>query len=204
MCLDQFFGEVSPFQIIVSVVALITGIYTFYKSFLERSKIFLYMGDAVRIVVSPDGSVANLHLMCNLINKSIKAGTLHRLEVCVTDPNNTSHNFIWNLFYKYLAGGEQVQKESDIYPVAVPQKDSKLLFVGFQSDSEENIEWLIGRYKVRVNGWVNRKNLLQSSNLKTTFHIEITKDIVDGLKKPDPSGYKYIPVPIVEWKRQHR
>ena len=81
--LTQFFGDLSPFQIFVSLVALLTGIYTFYKSFLERAKISMYPGDAVRFIVSKDGPFSNFHLMCNLINKSTKVGTVHRLEVRV-------------------------------------------------------------------------------------------------------------------------
>jgi len=61
--------------------------------------------------------------------------------------------FIWDLLlyiYTYLPGGEQVQKESDIYPVAVPQKDSKLLFIGFQAEAEKSNRWSEGRYEIQV------------------------------------------------------
>ena len=203
--LAQFFGDLSPFQIFVSLVALLTGIYTFYKSFLERAKISMYPGDAVRLVVTPDGRASNLHLMCNLVNKGNKVGIVHRLEVQVLGPQNTTYNFIWNLFYKYLPGGQVVQKESDPYPVAVPQKDSKLLLVGFQSEAKESYKWSEGKYKFKVIGWVNRKHRLQASNLKSIFHIQITEDIIRQASEPTPpTSPVFITVPIIEWERQHR
>jgi hypothetical protein len=204
MNLAQFFGELSPFQIIISAVALITGIYTFYKNFLERSKIHLYPGDAVRIVVSQDCGASKMHLMCNLINNSTKVGTVHRLEVRVTNSQKVTYEFTWNHFYKYLPGGQQVQKESDIYPVAVFQKDSKLLFIEFQAETENAINWKEGQYKVQVIGWVNRKNRLLSSNLKSTFHIALTKFIIDQLSSPKVTQAIFITVPIIEWERQHK
>jgi len=103
MCIAQFFGELSPFQIIVSCVAFLTGIYTLYKSFLEKGRILVYPGDAIRIVVSPDGNVSKFHLMCNLINKGAKVGTVHRLEVKITNPQNSDNSFIWSLFYRYTS-----------------------------------------------------------------------------------------------------
>lgn len=204
MSLAQFFGDLSPFQIIVSVVALLTGSYTVYKSFLEKAKVSLYPGDAVRIVVSPDGSTSNFHLMCNLINKSTKVATVHRLEVHVLDPQNSKCAFTWNLFYKYLPGGQEVQKESDPYPVAVPQKDSKLLLAGFQSEGEQSCNWSEGRYEFRVIGWVNRKHRIQRSNLRSIFHIRITEDNLRQLSKPNQARPIYITVPVIEWERQHR
>lgn len=204
MCLARFFGDLSPFQIFVSAVALLTGIYTLYKSFLEKPKISLYPGDAVRIVVYPDGRASAFHLMCNLVNKTIKVGTVHRLEVRVLGPQRTTCNYIWGLFYKYLPGGQEVQKESDPYPVAVPQKDSKLLFVEFQAEANQSCKWPEGKYGFKVVGWVNRKHRLQSSNLKSTFQIQITEDIIRQLSKPDPTRPIFITVPVIEWERQHR
>ncbi len=203
--LAQFFGELSPFQIFVSVVALLTGIYTFYKSFLERAKLSMYPGDAVRFVSSSDSHASDFNLMCNLVNKSLKVGTVHRLEVRVSGPKNFTCDFTWNLFYRYQAGGESVEKESDIYPVAIPKMDSKLLLVGFQSEARQMFKWSEGRYKFKVVGWVNRKHRRKWSNLKSVFHIQITEEYYRHLSQPPPlKGSVYITVPIIEWERKHR
>ena len=144
--------------------------------------------------------------MCNLVNKSTKVGTVHRLEVQVLSPQNITYYFTWNLFYIYLPGGQQVQKESDIYPVSVPQKDSKLLYVGFQieTDVQKTFNWSEGIYEFQVIGWVNREHRLKSSNLKSIFHIHITEDIIKQLNQPVSYDPIYITVPVTEWERQHR
>jgi hypothetical protein len=203
--LAQFFGNLSPFQIIVSVVALLTAGYTCYKSWIEKAKISMYPGDAVRVVNSADGSFSNFHLMCNLINKTTKVGTVHRLEVRVSGPQNITCNFVWNLFYKYLPGGQTVEKETDPYPVAVPQKDSKLVLVAFQAEANQTRKWPEGRYEFKVIGWVNRKDRLQPSNLESTFHIQITEENIRQLSQPNPTtGPFFITVPVIEWEREHR
>jgi hypothetical protein len=204
----HFFGYLSPFQIIVSVVsvvAFLVSIFTFYKSFLQRVKLSMYPGDAVRFVISSDSHASDFYLMCNLVNKSPKVGIVHRLEVRVWGPQNFTCDYTWNLFYKYQVGGESVEKESDIYPVAVPKRDSKLLLVGFQAEAKQMFKWPEGRYKFKVIGWVNRKHRRQRSNLKSVFHIQITEEYHRQLNQsPSPKGSVYITVPIVEWERQHR
>ena len=207
ICLAQFFGDLSTFQIIVSALAAFAAFLslpTFYKTFIERVKLSLYPGDAVRIVLSPDGDTSAFHLMCNLINKTTKAGTVHRLEVRVSDPQKATRNFVWYLFYKYSPGGQGVEKEIDPYPVAVSPKDSKLIFVGFQADlAEQKCTWPEGEYKFEVIGWVNRKHRRKSSNLKSIFHTQITEEVIRQLGKPNPNNPIYITVPVIEWERRH-
>jgi hypothetical protein len=191
-------------QASVNIVAILTAIYTFYKSWIEKAKLSVYAGDAVRIVKSPDGSVSNLHLMCNLVNKTSKVGTVHRIEIQVSGPNNSRSSFVWNLIYKYLPGGQSVEKEIDPYPVAVPQRDSKLIFVGFQTEPNQNCKWSEGMYELKLVGWVNRKDRLQRSNLESVIHIQITADIIRQLSQPNPSNIPvFITVPVIEWERQH-
>ena len=86
MCLSQFFGDLSPFQVVVAAVAFATGLYTFYKSFLERARIRLFSADRVGFVISKDGGTTNIHLGINIVNEAIKTGTVHKLEVLVRPP----------------------------------------------------------------------------------------------------------------------
>ncbi|MGD0663305.1 MAG: hypothetical protein ABSD38_35115 [Syntrophorhabdales bacterium] len=203
MCLAQFFGNLSPFQIIVSAVALLTGAYTFYKSFLERAKISMYPGDAVRIVKPANQNDLYFHLMCNLVNGSTKVGTVHRLEVEVTGPQKTFCAFTWYQFYKYQEGAQSVGKDSDIYPVSVPKMDSKLLLVAFHADSKPGFEWREGEYEFKVLGWVNKEDRQEVSNLKSSvFRIQITPGKLKELSSAAVNSF--VTVPVVEWERQHR
>ncbi len=199
--LERFFGNLSPFQVVVSVVALATGAYTFYKSFLQRAKLSLFPGDAVRLVILKSGSVSAFNLMCNIVNTSMKTATLHRLEAEVVTPSREEYRFAWSLFYRYLEGGSTVQKETDIYPVAVARQDSKLLFVQFKAvPGIPSPNWPDGRYKFTVFGWVNRNDKRTSSNLNAKFHIDISPEKAQQLGPLQPQKKPVeIPIPVVEW-----
>lgn len=81
--MSQFFGTLSPFDVIVAFVAIVTGVYTFCKSFFESPKISLYPADTIGLVISPNGLISAFHLACNLVNSSAKTGTLHHLEIYI-------------------------------------------------------------------------------------------------------------------------
>ena len=127
MWLAQFFGDQSPFQIIVAVVAFATAVYTFYKSFLERARIRLVPGDRVGLVLSATGGCTTFHLRCSIVNHAVKTGTLHRLEARITTPAAVSHFYEWNLFFAYVPGTLNVQPAGHPIPVSVPGKSSQLL-----------------------------------------------------------------------------
>jgi len=120
MAASKFFGDLSLFQIIVSVVALITGAYTFYKSFIERAKLVLYPGDQVGLVISQRQASYKFHLRCNLVNSSTKMATVHRLEGRIRSPNGAESTYTWHQFFQYVQGGHAAQKSTDTYPLSVP------------------------------------------------------------------------------------
>ena len=130
-------------------MALTTGAYTLYKNFWERAKLKIYTGDILRLVFDSQAVTATkFHLMCNLVNKGTKVGTLHRLEVLVKGPSKRSIEYAWNLFYKYGDDGQTVKKEVDPHPIAVAPKDSKLVFIEFiQPEATEALSGL----KVNMN-----------------------------------------------------
>lgn len=194
---------IGPF--FIGLVALLVGFKDQILDLIRHQRFEIYPGDAVRLVKSQDGSLPGFHLMCNLINKTTKVGTVHRLEVRVSGPENIALNFVWNLFYAYFPGGQEVYKETDPYPVAVPPKDSRLVLGGFGTEPKQECKWPEGEYEFKVLGWVNSKNHLQPSNLESRFHIKITKDTIDELSQPNPkSGAVFIAVPVIEWERRHK
>jgi len=188
-----------------TLILAITGIAQFWviafvNEYVRKARLSLYTGDAVRLIVSPNGSVSKFHLMCNLVNKSSKTGTLHRLEAIVHGPNNVAYNFAWKLFYRYLGGGLQVDKESDPYPISVAPRDSKLKFVEFEANPiGQAISWPVGNYEFRVIGWVNRANRKETSNLELNFHTTVTQALAQQLGQPNPQQPIFILIPITEW-----
>ena len=210
---EDFFGNLSPFQIIVAIVAfgaaiysLITGSYSFHKTWIERAKISIYLGDALRISLSRDRHTPDFYLMCNLVNITPKVGTIHRFEAQISDPDGKPCNFVWNLFCKYNSGEESIEKDSDIFPVAVQSKDSRLLHVGFQSETTaiQSFKWIPGKYEFKVFGWVNKEHRGKPTNLKSSaYHIQITEEYCHQLSLA-PQKPCYITIPVIEWQRQHR
>jgi hypothetical protein len=194
---------IGPF--FVGLVALLVGFKDQILDLIRRPRLEMYPGDAVRFINLGDGSFSIFHLMCNLINKTTKVRTVHRLEVRVLGPQNITYNFVWYLFYKYLPGGQSVEKDTDPYPVAVPAKDSKLVFGGFRIEANQNYKWSEGKYEFKVLGWVNRKDHMQPSNLESTFHILVTQDYISQLSQPSLPGVSvFITIPVIEWERRHR
>ena len=148
MCLSQFFGNLSPFQIIVAIVTFVTGGYTFYKSFLERAKLAAYPGDRIALVLSADGGCRKFQLRTNLVNHAVKTGTLHRLEARITGPSGFDHRFQWRLFFEYVSGGQAVQPTTEPHPVSIVAKGSELLFVEFEAMPTSVVPaWTSGRYR---------------------------------------------------------
>jgi hypothetical protein len=190
----------------ISAVALLVSAFTFYMTFLRRLKLHIYPGDAVRIVIAADNQPDSLNFMCTIVNDSPRTGTLHRLEIRIDGPDNSHWDFVWGLFYKYQTGGQSVEKESDIYPVAIPKMDSKLLFVGFQSTlMDSRPDWRPGLYRFVVTGWANKESNRKPSNMKSTFHISITEDLHRQLNPASfPENPVYVTVPVMEWERDHR
>jgi len=201
MSFSQFFGDQSPFQVIVAAVAFGTAVYTFYKSFLERARIRLFLGDRVGLVLSASGGCTKFHLRGSLVNHAIKAGTLHRLEACIKTPSNVSHSYEWNLFFAYVPGTLNVQPAGNPIPLSVAGKSSQLLLAEFQlmPISAPIPGWSAGRYKLEITGWVNKANRSQSSNLAAVIHFSLEAAQALQLASKSPGQATVIDVPVEEW-----
>jgi hypothetical protein len=199
MHFNQFFGNQSPFQIIVAILAFGTALYTFYKSFIERAKLSLYPGDRLGLVILA-GGCWRFHLRASLVNHAVKTDTLHRLEARITTPTGTNHLYLWHIFFEYVSGTLNVQPAGDATPVSIPGKNSKLLLTQFElTPVAPTPVWSSGRYKVGGKGWVNRANRGQSSNLFTIFHFSLDAGQVQQLLLGTSGQPIVINVPIEEW-----
>jgi len=201
MCFSQFFGDTSLFDAIIAAVALLTGLYTLYKNFIERAKLSAYPGDRLGLVISVGGGCKTMHLRANLVNHAVKTGTLHRLEAGVTDPQGTTHRYHWRLFFEYLPGAQKVQPRSAPHPLSVAGKTSQLLMAEFETAiATQSPSWLPGRYTVELIGWVNRKNRNQSANLRQKFHFDLTEALSQLITQQRPTQQaQVVEVPISEW-----
>ncbi|MGH9891396.1 MAG: TIR domain-containing protein, partial [bacterium] len=98
------------------------------------------------------------NLDCHLINESRKPGRLRRLEATVTPSGKRGIQFMWNIFYEYLPGGQVQEKTADAGPLELGPGESQLLgvqFVGPRMDWK--LLWSAGEYEFDILGWVNRE-----------------------------------------------
>ena len=194
-----FFGELSPFQVIVSVVAFLAAAHTFYPH-LAKPKLKMFLADSIGMVVPPQDVANRFHIGCNFINPSPKVSALHRLEATVVDPRNQTRQFQWNLFFEYAPGGAQVRKTTDPFPIAVVPRSSVLQFIEFKIAEGEKIDsWPEGCYEFNILGWANRRDRKSSPNITATFHIEIDEMLSMCLQGTEQSDNIVMRVPIVEW-----
>jgi len=199
----RFFGRMSGFEIIVAVVALTNALYTVYISFFQRARIALRLGDQVGVVLNPNDVGRKLHLRCNFANAAANMGTIQHLEAVVRGPQNFVQRFRWHLFYKYVGGGNAVQKVADVYPLAVAGRESHLEFIEFDAvglAQGQRPPWVLGRYSVEVEGWINRQNRTQPPNLRTVCHFSVGATEASALQQSQPQQPNSFPFPVEEWE----
>lgn len=200
----EFFGDLSPFLVIVSLVALINGGYTLY-TYMAKPKLNIFFADSIGLVVPPHEVADKFHLGCNLVNPTAKVGVLHRLEAIVLDPHRCSRHFQWNLFFDYEHGGAHVRKMTDTFPIAVSPRNNVLQFVEFKVAEGENIDsWPEGCYEFRLLGWANIPDRNSSPNVEAIFHIEINQILSMCLAGTENNQDQVMRVPIVEWSASKR
>jgi hypothetical protein len=52
---------------------------------------------------------------------------------------------------------------------------------------------------------VNRKDHMQSCNLESTFHVQVTQNHISQLSQPNLPGVSvFITIPVIEWERRHQ
>lgn len=128
------------------------------------------------IVVQKDNVGAPwFNLDCHLINESRKPGRVQRLEALVTPSGKRGIQFIWNLFYEFLPGGQVMEKTADAATLELGPEASRMLgaqFVGPRLAWE--LQWPAGQYEFDILGWVNRGPREPEADLRTRFKVEIS------------------------------
>ena len=80
--MHAFFGDLSPFQIIVAAIALLTGAHTLLQ-LSAKAKLKLFLSDSIGLVIPPQEVAEKFHIGCNIVNSRGKIGALHHLEAAV-------------------------------------------------------------------------------------------------------------------------
>src|SRR5262245_12005586 len=128
----EVFGKLSAYELLASVVAFATGIYTFWKGFVQGPRLHFFVADYIYFVATHENRSPRLYMMGSLVNHGGHAGTLLRLELSVYGPNKVHQQFVWDEFFQFDAFGEAFIKQSDPHAVTTAQGSSISVNVGFR------------------------------------------------------------------------
>jgi hypothetical protein len=133
-----------------SFVGLLNGAYTLYL-ILALAKLKLFLADSIGIVHPPREVADRFHIACNFVNPRARSGRFHRLEATVLDPEKNMRRFEWNLFYEYGQRGQELQKTTDPFPIAVLPRSNAFHFIEFKLIKGEQIKsWPKGLYEFNI------------------------------------------------------
>jgi hypothetical protein len=196
----DFFGDLSPFQVIVSVVAFLTGGYSLC-TVLAKPKLKIFLSHSIGMIIHPRRVTEKFQVSCNVINVRQKVGALHRLEAKVRDPLRHEWSFEWNLFVEpQQAGAGRSRNISRPFPIAVAPRSSVLKTIEFRlMDGQQMETWPEGCYDFIIYGWANQSSRQCRPNINTTFHIIVDDMVAMALLGTDQTDDVVLNVPVAEW-----
>lgn len=199
----EYFGELSIFEIVVSISGLIGGgfaVYSIFRSWLRPARVELRVADTVDLVLGSDGIISAFHLACSFENHGAKTGTIQRMDAIVRGPDNESCNFRWASFYEYRSGGMQREKLRDRHAIAVRPNDTEFAFVIFdkQPNGCETFVWLEGEYEFEILAWVNAKSPMMAPKTRRRFRAVVTERLASQVGQPREQPI-YWAIEISDW-----
>jgi hypothetical protein len=135
------------------------------------------------IVVQEDNlETPCFNLDCHLINESRKPVSVQWLEAMVTPSGKRGIQFMWNLFYEFLPGGQVMEKTADAAALELGSEESRLLGVQFVGPRLNwKFLWPEGEYEFDLLGWVNRGAREPEADLRTKFRVVINSSELRAL-----------------------
>ena len=163
---NSFFGDLSWFQIIVSAVALFTGLWTFavvpLRQMMKKHPLRVFSADTLGLVLAPAASLPSLLVRLTVVNSAERIVTLSKLHGYLQASNGERFPILWKRLLRYSGTSREV--ESDVYPVTVGPKGSVPLFVEFSfTPIEQPFHGLTGEFQMFLDGVIDgdRKTTLK-------------------------------------------
>lgn len=182
----------------VPVLVVLIAFYTCYKKYWEKPKCSMSHGDRLSLVISRGGGCRKFQLHVNVVNKSMKAGTLHHLEAEVVSPENTVYSYQWRIFFEHQPGTLNRQPRADVHPVSLTGNSSNLLPVEFKAIGQQAAPaWSPGLYSVTLIGWVKKGNKKKKTSIKSKFDFKVTEEQSKKLQKCEPEKPVLVPIDIL-------
>jgi hypothetical protein len=201
MKLNDLFGELSPFEIIVSISGLIGGgfaIFNIIRSRLLPARVQLKIADTVDLVLGTDGIITSFHLACVFENQGAKTGIVQRMKAIVRDPKQRDYHFTWKLFFGYAPGGTRREPVRDRHAIPVNADDTAFEFIQFDQDQDQNFVELGGEYLFRIFAWVNAETVSSDPDSEIQFRATVPEKLVRRVGPP-PKKPTYWTLAINDW-----
>lgn len=157
----KLFGEISIFQLLVSWVAFGTGIFTFWKHYLQRPHVDLYPGASVKLLhpsgIGAYGDSAHIWISGVIANRTSRGAVVYPITGTLKAPYNVSYTAKWTRFITELPSGRSY---SSAHAIFVPPNSSTSFYIEFQIDPTETLPagWIDGNYRFELNAWLQKRD----------------------------------------------
>lgn len=159
----EVLGDLSAFEVFVSVVALMTGGYTAYKSLLQGPRITLFTGESVTLVSNGDEPL-RIWVSGVAVNKAAKVGVLNPMRVYLKDPSDFE---IIGKVTRFVDAKVDPPSLSPAYALSVPPHGSTPFHIEATIEYPEGLPnvWVNGKYHAQLQGWI-------VGNRSSTKHLD--------------------------------
>ena len=166
----EVLGDLSAFEIFISVVALMTGGYTAYKSFFQGPRITLFTGESVTLVSNGDKPLM-IWVSGVAVNMAAKVGVINPMRVHLKDPSDIE---IVGKVTRFVDAKVDPPSLSPAYALSVPPHGSTPFHIEASIEYPEGLpnSWVSGKYHAQLQGWVvgNRSS---TKHLTSGFAFEV-------------------------------
>jgi len=149
--LAKFFGKLSPFEVLISSVALATGVYTFYKSFIEGPRLSVCRSNSIQVFPRVSDEPSRFQISGVITNSGVKLGIMRNFSATVTDPQGAKHFYLLGRTVEYTNYEPFSVGYSPARPIGVPPRDTRPFNIEFFHDENGGDHlWEEGGYRFEV------------------------------------------------------
>jgi len=149
-----FFGDLSPFQIIISVLTIVNAIAVAWggKVFAKRHVLILPQ----KLALITDGKAPTCcQVILTVINNRSHVCSVEKIDGLITDDKNNQAPVIWSRFYKQVEDG--VQDDGAAAPFSVPPNSGRTILLELKVEQSTPFPWETGRYDFSISCHLHAK-----------------------------------------------
>jgi hypothetical protein len=187
--------------ILISILALLISILTFYFSYLRSGKLKIVAGEHLYIAHEASGML-NIYLSVSLVNQGAVPSTIQRVALLIQSQSSTEGYLLEPAYYCRLDDSGNFANESLPVPITVVGRQSVVKQVFFCGSVERPSEFKLldsGIYNLRLLGWTEHSVQPEVSD---SFSIVLDDDKIALLKQYiENKQTKTIRLPQSAWRK---